>query len=604
MNLKNKILLMAYLKIRWVFVIALLFANTSASGQTTNYEKQALVREMLEEKMLHVPGNTLNPAASKLTKTTGFDERISSSGVGFDEGEVSIVADPNDSNKLVLSYMQETNTGLGFPVYYSTNGGQSWTLSSFSPWNQLAIDFPGQSFEGGGDPSFAWDKNGNLYFSWIYLTINATNDTSFFTLSWASSTDGGATWTVAPGANHFIGRGAMDASSNILTYFDGITDREWLAVDNSGGPNQGNLYCSFANFPPGAAPVFEGVKVKALTDTVFGPIVTAYNGPSQFGNVEVDKSGIVHLSCADVNLQEIIHTASSNPGLSFANAAIVANGTNYFPQQQTHIVQARENAAPNLAADSAKNLHIVWSDYPGGWVNSYYSRSTDGGLTWSTRLIDSFFSQKYTEMPTIAASGNKVTISVTAYGDSTDYSPDSANYYQISSTNFGQTFGKPVKISSALTDYTQYVNDIGYFFGDYFRSVASGCNVYAAWSDGRYNLGPKIYFAKTNACSFADSTGTTSVPEITVVNGNIQLGAVYPIPAKGFVDLSINATETENITITLSDVGGKNILKQASAAHAGLQTISLELKDVKAGVYILSVMDDSGLIATRQMVVN
>ncbi len=595
---------MSYLRINLVPGIAMLFISMAAMGQSINERKQDLIREMLKEKMHHAYYNTTNNPKSKLTKTSGFDQRISTTSLGVMEGEVSLAVNPSDSNKLVLSYMEESSAGLKFPVYYSSNGGQTWTKSTFSTLNQLGLDFPGQSLDGGGDPAFAWDKNGKVYFAWIYLTINASQDTLFFTLNWASSTNNGVTWTVAAGANHFIGQGAIDAiNSNTLNYFDGITDREWLAVDNTNGPNQGNLYCSFVNFPAGSAPTVEAIKVKTPAATSFGPMVAAYTGSSQFGNVEVDKNGVLHMSCADVDNNQMIHLASSNGGGSFSNPVILANGTNYFPQQQQNVIQTRENAAPNLATDGAGNLHIVWSDYPGGVVNSYYSRSTDGGNTWASRMIDSFFSFKFTVMPTVAASGNKITISVTAYGDSTDINPDSSNFYQIVSMDNGQTFSKPVKVSSFLTNYTQYASNANDFFGDYFRSVALGCNVYAAWSDGRLNLGPKIYFSKTNACSFVDSSAT-GIRELTNVNSNIKLESIFPNPANSVVNLSISGAASEDIMVELADISGKNVMKQKYTLHAGTQHISLPLNGLKAGVYILSVMDNSVLVATRQLVVN
>ena len=106
-----------------------------------------------------------------------------------------------------MSYMDNTSSGaINYPVYYSNDGGTTWTKSTFNAFSKLNTDFPGYSFIGGGDPVFAYDKNGNLYFSWIYLVLNSTNDTAVAAMYWAKSSDNGVSFTLQPGNNHFIGK--------------------------------------------------------------------------------------------------------------------------------------------------------------------------------------------------------------------------------------------------------------------------------------------------------------------------------------------------------------------------------------------------------------
>jgi hypothetical protein len=567
-----------------------------AQSNESAESKAERIREILKEKALK---SVNSPSAAKITKITGNDSRLTNNAFSVVEGEVSIAVDPTDSNNLVASFMKQGTSGLDFPVYYSSNGGQSWSLSTFSAYNQLAVDFAGMALMGGGDPAFAWDKNGKLYFAWIYLTLNSTQDTAFFTLNWAYSTNKGVSWIVEAGPNHFIGRGAIDMQQNVYNYYDGMTDREWLAVDNSGGPNQGNLYCSFVCFPPGSAATFEAIKVKTPAATAFGPMVTTYVGQSQFGNVEVDASGKVHVSMADENLMQILYNSSSNGGASFGTAQIVGTGTQLAPSsfQMPLVVHSRENSAPNLAADGQGNLHIVYSNFPGTEVHSYYTHSLNGGLTWSTPvLLDTLFGNKQTIMPTVAASGNKVTISTTAFGNATDLTPDSARYYQIASMDEGQTFSAPFLVSSTYTNYVPYTTNTNDFFGDYFRSQAFGCNVYATWSDGRNGLGPKIYFAKTNSCTIAN--GNTGVNNVSCITSGIQLQKVYPNPATDHILLTINANKSQDADINISDISGKIVAVKHITLNSGAQNITLNTQLLKAGNYILSLQGAEGLISS------
>ncbi|MDR3680275.1 MAG: T9SS type A sorting domain-containing protein [Flavipsychrobacter sp.] len=558
--------------------------------------KQKMFREVLKEKqLLHEGVGKEGNALQELTKTTNTDERLTTGNGSDQEAEVSVIYKPTDSSKLIISFMDQTTIGLTFPIYYSSNGGQTWTKSTFNTTTILQADFPGQTLDGGGDPAFAWDKNGRVYFSWIYLTSNATNDSSFFSLNWAYSDNNGVTWSVQPGKNHFIGQGAFDQSGNILNYFDGVTDREWLSVDNSGGAHQGRLYCSFVCFPANNASIFEGLKYKDANSNSFGPMSTVYNNASQFGNVEVDKNGIVNVSYADMSANEIRHSSSADGGATFSSSNLISSATDLMHQSGPFVIHNRENGAPNLAVDGAATLHIVWTDFVGGMTTSFYSRSSNGGITWSTpKTLDSFVTNKQSFMPTIAANGNNVAISFTGI----NYTFDTALYYQINSTNNGRTFNAAKLLSSSPTNYAYYLSNGGnsgnYFFGDYNRSVRSLCNTYAAWSDGRINLGPKIYFAKTNYCSIG-------IKEVTEVNATIQLSAVYPNPATDKITLEMVSTQTQNVSISLTNINGQKILTQKAVLHSGDQHIVIPLNKLPAGTYILSVNDNKTTIATRQV---
>jgi len=586
----------------WCLPLILAVMAIPSSGQDKRTEKkQELLKRVLREKGFHLPGQTgTDPdvTGTRLAgRTTATDQRITSNPSAVDEGEISVIYDPADSNNIVLSYMQQYSN-LTFPIYYSSNGGATWTVSNFNSSAILAADYPGYLPAGGGDPAFAWDKNGKVYFSWIYLSVNAAEDTALFTLNWAYSTDKGHTWSVAP--KHIIGQGALDpASENILPYKDGVTDREWLAVDNSGGPYQGNVYCSFVNFPPGSAPASEAIKVMVPGADTFGIMVPAFTGNTQFGNVEVDNAGVLHMSLADLDNNYVRHAASANGGTSFAPTQVVGQSSALFPSAP-FVVQYRENAAINMAADAqagtGNNVHIVWSDFPGGTVNSFYSHSSDGGITWSIPdTLNNIFPAKYiTIMPTVAVNGTNVAISVTAID-----SNDSARYYVINSTDNGNTFYPPMLVSSAATNYNALnaaSSSSPLFFGDYNRSVRTQCQVYSTWADGRNNTGSKVYFAKVDYC-------TTGIQEITAVTTSLQLISVFPNPAKDHVTIQFYTSDAQAVTIVLTNMAGKTVLTMHKMLATGNQAVGVTLTDLPAGTYLLSVQNNEGMVATRSVTV-
>lgn len=548
------------------------------------------IREMKKEKIRHSRRDSLR-SGSQFKVTSDKQGITGSTDPDEEECEVSLACHPADSNKVVVSFMtMSMMTPLDFPVYYSSNGGKNWSRSAFSPLDETMNEFPDLFPIGGGDPVFAWDKKGRVYMSWLYMLADMNMDTIFSYTMWAYSDNSGQTWQMEQGKDRMICIGAMDMNQDMFDNYEGIADRQWLAVDNSDGPNQGNLYCS-SFFVPGDEDMNKvgvGMKVKPKNATAFGPNVVAYNGETQFANVEVDKNGIVHVSFADLLDNRNMHVSSSDAGQSFSQAhSIGSSGQNLFGSMG--ILHERENAATNLAVDRNGNLHVVWGDFSSTNCLAFYSRSADGGNTWSTPLdLLQTGGFKHAMMPVVAADKD-VSISFTGVD-----SKDSANYYQINSTNGGTSFGGPSKISLSATYYGQYVS--GEFFGDYNRSVRSSCMDYSAWTDGRGNAGPKVYFAATNHC-------TLGIRDITAINTGIQLMSVYPNPARETVHLDFELTGNEKIYVTVSDIAGRKIAGHEFLVSPQDHMVKLPVSNLTAGHFVLNIYNKENLILRRNITV-
>jgi hypothetical protein len=584
---------------RIITTLAFIGAGLSAFAQNSSLREgmREMLRESWKEKWRPAGRIVDHDQHLKTTATTSSEARVTTNGASVQEGEVSFAFHPKDSSKLVISFMEESSTGLNFPIYYSSNGGQTWNRSSFNSVSILAQDHAGQLIGGGGDPVFAWDKNGRVYFSWIYLSVKPALDTAYWSLMYAYSDNNGQTWTVPPGKDRYIGTGVLDAvTQDVINIGDGVTDRQWFAVDNTNGPNQGKLYCSFLQFPADNDPAKfgEAVKVKAYNATAFGPAKVAYNGQTQFGNVEVAPNGTLHLSFVDLGSfpQQVLHASSTDGGNSFSSEHVVSGGSKLFGQNTPHMVHDRENAALNMAVDGSGTLHLVWSDFAANSWQSFYSRSTDGGTSWSTPTnLNNTIASRKAFMPTVAAFGNNVSISMAAIDNK-----DSSGYYQIRSTDNGQTWSAPQLLSTGQGEYKSYNN--GEFFGDYNRSQRSACVTYAAWSDGRGGAGPKMYFTKTDVCATPNAVG-----EITTINSNLQLEGLYPNPASTQLALSINAAKGGKFTAYMTDMMGRNVWNVQRSYNQGKGIISLPLTGLAAGNYLFTIQDSDGGLITRNLMI-
>jgi hypothetical protein len=94
---------------------------------------------------------------------------------------------------------------------------------------------------------------------------------------------------------------------------------------------------------------------------------------------------------------------------------------------------------PDVAVDGAGNVHVTWQIPVGISVGTdvVYSRSTDGGRTWSTPLNLSRSTNDLSRRPRLAARGATVFVVWNEQRSGTEY------LYRASSTDSGATFGSP-----------------------------------------------------------------------------------------------------------------------------------------------------------------
>jgi hypothetical protein len=586
-----------------ILVAALLPFFAGAQVKDSNKGREKLIEEIRKEKIRTQPIKISDAIKAHETgekktplKTTGgnsIEKKVSGvSSSGTEEGEAFIAINPNNEAQLVLSYMSQSPS-LSFPVYYSNDSGNTWTKSSFNPLTGLGQNFPGGLVAGGGDPVFAYDKNGKLFMSWIYLVINQANDTVFETMYWASSLNNGQTWTYAPGNSRFIGISKIDPTTfEAFPGADGFYDRQWFAVDRSNGTFSGRLYSSFLYIStPTEDPLLSGTWIKGLDAGAnsWNPRNRAYIGQSQFANVAVDNAGILHVTFADVGSNQVFHVSSSDGGQTFTLPHLIYTGTNLFGSQGAGTIHDRENSAVNLAIDGNNNLHLVWSDFDlfSSPYASFYGKSTDGGVTWSSPVdIGTLLPQgRNSLMPVVSAYGNKVTIGTYGVDNNT-----LSDYYNISSQTNGVSWDTARMLSTQTMNFSA---NNGVWFGDYFNSVRTSCKIYNIWSDGRGTSRSKMYVSVTNECN------KLGIEDVTPVNATFSIKNIYPNPAEANLNLSINSTVANVFTISVQDITGKQLKTESRSVAAGETTFAINIADLAPGYYAVRVQSKDGFKYSR-----
>jgi hypothetical protein len=427
--------------------------------------------------------------------------------------ETSIAVDPRNPNVIAAGAgdlrLKEGGDWEGY--YRSTDGGATWT-------SRLIPGFPGDSsaeglasplnrFDGCIDPSLAFDRQGNLYFSGTCSKITAEGAPDFgtFGVFVAKFSDDGAAYV-----------GATVVDSGALN-----PDFPKIAVDTTGGSNDGNVYVEFTHDTDGQT-LFsrstDGGRSFSQPLAVLSPGINF--------NVAIDPDGNIYFATADVSNGNVYVTAahcaggdgrhgckrqasdhadgsaakSAEGGLSFSSPVVAATITpipTSFPGNNLGVA----SPTVTIAADE-HGVYLVMDDYSTGSSNVLFTRSTDGGSNWTRPIQVNDVAQGQHFYPTIAVS--RGILSVAWYDSRLGQLPSgtitSLDTFYAESRDGGSSFSKNVRVSDVSFDPNQVLFPLFVplcqcaFVGDYIGIAAGPDAVHVIWTDNR------------NACDTVDPT--------------------------------------------------------------------------------------------------
>jgi len=188
-------------------------------------------------------------------------------GRGQAHNETAIAINPRNPNQLVAASNDYIlGDGLAGGISYSTDSGRVWQDSTVPLEFTRGSDFNGDSasrmyWQGGGDPSVAWDSRGNAYFAGLHFNrgtppvgVSDNPDYSSGVYVYRSIGNGGASWTF-PGT-------PVVTSYQPTTPQNGVPldDKPYMAIDNNtGSPFRDRIYVSFTVFAAdGTGYIYEG----------------------------------------------------------------------------------------------------------------------------------------------------------------------------------------------------------------------------------------------------------------------------------------------------------------------------------------------------------
>lgn len=390
--------------------------------------------------------------------------------------EPTIAVDPRDPSIIVAGAQDlrllPTGGHRWHGYYRSTDGGQSWSSSLLPGFpgdtSPEGLSSPLHGFKATSDPVLAFDRTGNVYF------VGITTRLSLFVAKYVND---GADYSFA---------------TLICPFF--CADKPWIAIDTSGGPNDGNVYVSF----DGAG----GLSFVRSTDGghTFSPISIAIKN-GQLSGEAVDPQGRLFVSAVGrvatngiTNLQVAV---STDGGLDFSGHEAVATLT--FLPSPLPGNRFRTGTVPQIAADSS-GVYVVYDDFTAGNSNVMLAKSTDGGITWTTPTMVNDVTTGQHFFSSIAVSAGVISVAWydSRLGQLSNGTITGLNVFYASSTNAGSSFSSNIRVTSVsfnpnTVERTDF-GDTSIFMGDYIQIAASSTSAHPVWADNR------------NACDVVDPT--------------------------------------------------------------------------------------------------
>jgi hypothetical protein len=595
-----------------LILTACFFLTHSNHAQITKFDKKTIFKLAQQDFSKHfelteslpLDSNDLVEARIK----SGLEKNITNSKDA--ESEIHAAVNPLDSNNMIVATMQYSNNNSGsilgqqvlkILIYSTKDGGKTWKTSSYNP-----LELPLLSIlYGGGDPVITFDQNGKAYISFLLVEFAIFELKFTAKLGYASSTNGGETWTP---------KDIID-KVNFLSFTDNnrkIVDKEWIAVDRSNTVNRNNLYCAFTevNIADTTYNVF--VKRKPSQQDTFAqariPITKGAFAFAQFVTLDVDQKGVVHLLFAGAKPEDeilsLFYCSSTNGGRSFSNPVKINEvEVPCFPPiagvncEVPGFASERIYACPSITIDksnssSSGNIYITWSGLDiyqqnkNSGMDVFVIRSIDGGKTWSKPAklnkdkgigVEQFYPS--------ACVNSKGILTISWYDRREDLNNQIGRYYMASSCDGGATFSNETAVSMQAMDFTAAgkLNN-GFGVGEYSQIVATNSNVFPFWADGRSNDGNlEVMMSQIPLIC----NRSVAVREIRNLSNDLTLHRVFPNPAAEEINLEIEFSSTGLLSVDCFGMDGRMVLQKQLEIQSGRKQIPLNIQSFSPGSYWL-----------------
>ncbi|HYR28760.1 MAG TPA: pre-peptidase C-terminal domain-containing protein, partial [Thermoanaerobaculia bacterium] len=452
-------------------------------------------------------------------------------------------------------------------MYYSSDSGVTW--------GQTYLPLAGtDSFH--SDPTVDWSSDGTAWSTTMGINGSVLKVQSY------RSTNGGATW---------IFDGTVSGTQT-------QTDKQMQWIDHSAtSPYKDQNYVIWHN----GAPAYMNRRTSSGWGTPIKVSGTETTGTSIGADVKTNSSGDVFGYWPDTGSRGIYVVKSTNGGASYGTPVrIVTTYDSYdigVPSFNGRRILIYVSGAA-YRNGTTNNVYALWADLsgdtgcttatnePGSSVTSacktriWFSRSTDGGATWSARVkINNQSGLNDQFNPFLAVDETNGNLGAIYYDTVSDAGRKKVDIYYQLSTDGGVSWEPAVKVTTAMTDETVSGADLGNQFGDYNGLSGYGNNFFPSWTDRRNNAKEEIWTAKITASATATYaiSGSAGTVGATVTAGSASATSDssnnYSIAGLNPGTYTVTPTKSgctftpasSPVTITASNVTGVNFTANCTA---------------------------------------
>jgi len=295
------------------------------------------------------------------------------------DAETSIAVNPLDTQNVIAGWISSGDLTCGYGA--SFDGGRTWPVVGVVPGIQKGS---GGTFDRGTDPSVAFDKFGNAYYTCLGFDLFPPGTGSAGTMYVSTSTDGGRTW-----GTPVVALTAEDNPGNSVNEFE---DHQFITTN----PANGHLYLTQTEFTAFGKPEIQFTRSTDGNRT-WSPPVTINN---RAGNATFQDS--FSAAGKDPSTVYVTFGAFANTGLSNWNRIYIVKSTDggqsfSAPQLLTEITPLPK-PLPNASWRSDNNLWVAvdrgtnqiylnYADYNAGDADVKVMRVRDAGSGFQVQGI-------------------------------------------------------------------------------------------------------------------------------------------------------------------------------------------------------------------------
>lgn len=462
-------------------------------------------------------------------------------------------------------------------VYFSSNGGTSWTQTPVScPWGVW------------GDPVICTDTTGAFYF--LHLS-NPPQGSWIDRIIAQKSTDGGQTWN----SGSYMGLNGVKAQ-----------DKQWLATDW----RTNTLYVTWTEFDKYGSPVStDSSRILFSKSTDNGATWSAAKRLNKLSGDCIDSDYTAEGAMPAVGPNGEVYVSWSNRNKIWFDRSL--DGGNTWLSEDIFVSDqpdgwdytipgiSRANGLPVTTCDTSSGpyrgtIYINWSDQRNGASNTdvWLAKSTDGGNTWSPAVRVNDDATDRQQFFTWMAVDPKTGWLWFVFYDRRNYPDNRTDVYMAVSKDGGQTF-KNFKVSESPFNPSD-----NFFFGDYTNVVAFDNVIRPIWT----RLAGNELSVWT---ALVDTELLVSTGEPLAQESAFTIDEPYPNPFREEAGFSFKLHQKALITLSLADPGGRiqAVLIDREWREPGkyLEKIDPERLGLSSGTFFV-LLEVDGKVARRKIV--